>query len=107
RSTMSDPLPVFNLAHQHRPDAVLTPRSAEEVRDAVRAAAAAGVQVHPVGTGHGWTHPIEGGTALLTRGLDTVTVDPARATARVGAGCSLQEVIVAAAPHRLTPLAGS
>ncbi|WP_110206210.1 FAD-binding oxidoreductase [Nocardioides daejeonensis] len=104
---MSTTLPVFNLAHQHRPDEVLEPRTSAEVVRAVRAAAAAGRRLHPVGTGHGWTHAIEGGTALLTCGLDTVTIDGERSSARIGAGCRFQEVIVAVAPHGLTPLAGS
>ncbi|XBB68540.1 FAD-binding protein [Nocardioides sp. WV_118_6] len=100
-------LPLFNLAHRHAPDEVAEPGTAAEVAAAVRRAAGAGRQVHPVGTGHGWTHPIEGGLALLTRGLAGVRVDAARGSARIGAGTTWAEVAEAAAPHGLTPLSGS
>ncbi|WGX98001.1 FAD-binding oxidoreductase [Nocardioides sp. L-11A] len=104
---MSAALPVFNLAHAHAPREVVEPRTAEEVAGIVRAAAARGERVHPVGTGHGWTHAIEGGVALLTRGLAGVEVDPATRIARIGAGATWADVIAAAAPHGLAPLAGS
>ena len=104
---MPEQLPVFNLAPRHRPDQVIAPRTAAEVADVVRRAAAAGRRVHPVGTGHGWTHAIDGGVALLTRGLDELTIDAELGVARVGAGCSLGDVVTAAAPHGLAPLAGS
>ncbi|WGY01035.1 FAD-binding oxidoreductase [Nocardioides sp. QY071] len=104
---MSAALPVFNLAHAHAPREVVEPRTAEEVAGIVRAATALGERVHPVGTGHGWTHAIEGGVALLTRGLAGVEVDPEMRLARIGAGATWAEVIAAAAPHGLAPLAGS
>lgn len=104
---MPEQLPVFNLAPRHDPAEVAEPRSAAEVADVVRRAAAAGRQVHPVGTGHGWTHAIDGGVALLTRGLAGVEVDPGRGVARIGAGTTWAQVVEATAPHGLTPLAGS
>ncbi|MBM7517035.1 FAD-binding oxidoreductase [Nocardioides nitrophenolicus] len=104
---MSHPLPMFNLAPAHAPRSVVVPRTPEEVAAAVRAAAAAGEQVHPIGAGHGWARPIEGGVALLTRELAGVQVDAAAARARVGAGTTWAQVIAAAAPHGLAPLAGS
>ncbi|WP_377323689.1 FAD-binding oxidoreductase [Pimelobacter simplex] len=104
---MPEQLPVFNLAQRHAPAEVAEPRSAAEVAAVVRRAVDAGQQVHPIGTGHGWTHAIEGGIALLTRGLAGVTVDPARGVARIGAGTTWAQVLEATAPHGLTPLAGS
>ncbi|MYW31541.1 FAD-binding protein, partial [Streptomyces sp. SID2119] len=44
---------------------------------------------------------------IATRALDSVTVDPVRRTARIGAGASWGRVIEAAAPHGLAPLNGS
>jgi len=98
---------MFNLAHRHAPREVAEPHTAEEVADVVRRAGAAGERVHPIGTGHGWTHAIDGGVALLTSGLARVEIDPAPGVARIGAGTTWTEVIAAAAPHGLTPLAGS
>ncbi|WP_300683133.1 FAD-binding protein [Nocardioides sp.] len=106
-TTPGTSLPTFNLAHAHTPRAVLAPRSTEEVADAVRAAAAAGERLTPVGTGHGWTHRIEGGFALLTGALDDVTVDPTTETVRIGAGATWAQVLSAAAPYGLAPVAGS
>lgn len=104
---MAGAVPVFNLAHPHLPLEVVEPRTAEQVVQVVRDAAAQGVRVHPVGTGHGWTHAIEGGVALLTRRLDVVVVDPGMQVARIGAGATWADVLAAAAPHGLAPLAGS
>ncbi len=104
---MSHAVPVFNLAHAHAPSEVVEPRTAEEVVRIVRDAAVRGERVHPVGTGHGWTHAIEGGVALLTRSLAGVQVDPVAKTARVGAGATWADVLAAAAPHGLAAPAGS
>lgn len=104
---MTDELPVFNLAQRHHPDEVVEPSTTDEVAATVRRAAGAGQRVHPVGTGHGWTHAIDGGVALLTRGLAEVTVDAERGVARIGAGATWGDVLAAAAPHGLTPLCGS
>ncbi len=104
---MPTKLPLFNLAQPHEPDEVIEPRTAAEVAEAVRRAAATAQRLHPVGTGHGWTHPIEGGIALLTRNLHEIGIDPEIGVARVGAGCRFSDVIEAAAPYGLTPLTGS
>ncbi|GAA1517644.1 FAD-binding oxidoreductase [Nocardioides humi] len=104
---MNHALPMFNLAHRHTPREVVVPRSAEEVAEVVRGAAGTGEQVHPIGAGHGWTHAVVGGVALLTRGLAGVEIDPVAGRARIGAGATWAEVIAAAAPHGLAPLAGS
>ncbi|GAA3532484.1 FAD-binding oxidoreductase [Nocardioides daeguensis] len=98
---------MFNLAHPHLPLQVVEPRSAEEAVRVVRDAAARGERVYPVGTGHGWTHAIEGGVALLTRRLAGVVVDAGMQVARIGAGATWADVLAAAAPHGLAPLAGS
>lgn len=98
-------LAVFNTAHDHRPDRVVLPSSTAEAAEAVRAAA--GDRIHVVGTGHGLIAPIDGGTALSTRLLRGVEVDPAGRVARVGAGATWAEVVEAAAPHGLAPVCGS
>lgn len=104
---MSHVLPMFNLAHAHAPREVVVPRSPEEVAAVVAAVAAGGEQVYPIGAGHGWSRPIDGGVALLTRELAGVHIDAAAVSARIGAGTTWGEVNAAAAAHGLAPLAGS
>ncbi|MFB8028129.1 FAD-binding oxidoreductase [Streptomyces sp. NPDC056465] len=89
------------------PDVLVEASSADEVRDAVRDAAARGLPVSVHATGHGLPGPVEGGMLVSTRRMDSVTVDPGRRTARVGAGATWGAVIAAAAPHGLAPLNGS
>ena len=103
----SGQVPVFNLAHDHRPDRVVTPGGTTEVVAAIEDAARCGHSVRVVGTGHGLTFPIDGGTALLTSRLATVEVDRRGRRARVGAGATWQQVIDASAPLGLAPVCGS
>jgi hypothetical protein len=110
--TLADPAPtpdltVFNLAHDHRPGRVVAPTDTAGVAAAVHDAALLGHTVHVIGTGHGLTAPITSGTALLTRGLASVTIDPEARRARIGAGATWQQVLDAAAPHGLAPVCGS
>jgi FAD/FMN-containing dehydrogenase len=101
----------WNLAVDQRPAAVAVPRSAEQVADIVRAAAAAGLRVAPQSTGHG-AGPLAGramdDTVLLRlSALTGVSVDPVARTARVLGGTQWHEVVAATAPHGLTALHGS
>ncbi|UQE73975.1 FAD-binding oxidoreductase [Gordonia sp. PP30] len=97
----------FNVAVSRRPWAVIDVLDADDVAAVVAFAAANGMTVAVHGTGHGAT-PIDGHTLLVrTSALDTVELDPAARTARVGAGVRWQTVIDAAAPHGLAPLCGS
>jgi FAD/FMN-containing dehydrogenase len=101
----------WNLAVDLRPAAVACPRSVEEVREVVRAAAAAGLRVAPQSTGHG-AGPLDGvdlADVVLVRlsELTGVTVDPASGTARVVGGTLWQDVVAAAAPYGFTALHGS
>ncbi|WP_405694846.1 FAD-binding oxidoreductase [Streptomyces sp. NBC_01185] len=89
------------------PDLLVEATGAEGVRAAVRDAAARGLPVSVHATGHGLPGPVEGGVLISTRRMDSVTVDPGRRTARVGAGATWGAVIAAAAPHGLAPLNGS
>jgi FAD/FMN-containing dehydrogenase len=58
-------------------------------------------------TGHGTRVPADGGILVKTAAMATVLVDPDRRTARVGVGAVWGDVIAAAAPFGLAPLAGS
>jgi len=99
-------LTPFNLAHEHRPDRTEAPRTPDEVAAVLRRAARDGDRVHVVGSGHG-LGPVRGGVALSTAAFADVTVDPATATARVGAGARWGDVLRAAADHGLAPVTGS
>ncbi|MFJ8883935.1 FAD-binding oxidoreductase [Streptomyces sp. NPDC102402] len=97
----------FQTGFALRPDLLVRPRDAAGVVAAVRDAAAHGRPVSVHATGHGLPGPVEGGVLISTGLMDTVEVDPARRTARIGAGATWGGVITAAAPHGLAPLNGS
>ncbi len=97
----------FNLAVQNRPDAVLTPASADDVVEAVRFARAAKVSIRVQATGHGSESPITDGLLLSLRALDRVTVDPVARTATFGGGVRWGAVVAAAGEHGLAPVTGA
>jgi hypothetical protein len=97
----------FNLAVRHEPDVVVIPTSADDVASAVRVAREAGWKVNALGAGHGVLTAQRGGVAIATRELAGVEIDVDERTARVGAGTRWQDVLEAAAPFGLAPLAGS
>jgi FAD-linked oxidoreductase len=74
-----------------RPRRVATPRSADQVADEVRKAAAAGLAVRMAGTGHSFTPAaVTDGLLLRPGGLTGIrSVDPAAGLATAEAGCPL------------------
>ncbi|MFB7301319.1 FAD-binding oxidoreductase [Streptomyces rubiginosohelvolus] len=100
---------VFNLAAPVRPDVAVTARSVAEVRAAVRAADERGLPVRMHTTGHASaSRPrVADGALIRTRLEGGVEVDVLRRTARVPAGTTWGEVVVAAAPHGLAAPHGS
>ncbi|HET9634242.1 MAG TPA: FAD-binding oxidoreductase [Terrabacter sp.] len=101
----------WNVALDQRPAAVALPRTASEVQDVVRAAAAADLRVAPQSTGHN-------AGPLVARGLDDVvlvrtermrgvTIDPDRRIARVEGGALWIDATEPAADHGLAALHGS
>src|SRR5688572_10922006 len=103
----ADEVAPFNVAHQPRPAVVVGATSTADVAAAVRWAADRGHTVAVQATGHGLTGSLDGAVLITTDRLDTVVVDPASRSARVGAGVRWRGVIDAAAPHGLAPLSGS
>jgi hypothetical protein len=97
----------WNLQVQHHPAAVAYPASPSEVADVLRAARGAGLQVAPQGTGHG-AAPLDGqlGASVLlhTAGLNELSIDASRRTARVGAGVLWGDLAEAAGEHGLVGL---
>jgi FAD/FMN-containing dehydrogenase len=98
----------WNVAVPVNPRAVIAAATAADIVATVRFAAAAGLRVAVQRTGHGAV-TIDGDDVLLvhTGALDECAVDAATRVARVGAGVVWQQVIDAATPHGLAPLAGS
>jgi hypothetical protein len=97
----------FNTIVQEKPAAVATPRSAEEVAEAVRYAVGEGRPVAVQATGHASTTPADGALLVNMRSLTGVEVDPAARTARVVGGTRAGEVIAAAHAHGLAPINGA
>ena len=96
----------WNVAVATRPAAVVQAASAQDVVEAVRFAAAAGLPVAVQSTGHGIAGGLDGALLVHTGRLDECVVHT-DGWARVGAGVRWQQVLDAAAPHGLAPLAGS
>jgi hypothetical protein len=102
-----DEVAAFNASRQHTPDVVVVPRSADDVAAAVRWGAEHDLPVGVQATGHGAVLTITEGVLISTRGLDELSIDPDRRTARIGAGVKWRRVIDAAAEHGLAGLCGS
>ena len=98
---------AFNVAYTPRPAVVVGATDTADIAAAVRWAAASGLRVAVQATGHGLTSDLSGTVLISTRRLTDVSIDPAAATATVGAGARWRAVIDAAAPFGLAPLNGS
>lgn len=97
----------FNLAVQHRTDAVVAAATPGDVAETIAFARAAGLPVRVQSTGHGAEAPIVGGILVTTGRLDGVSVDRDARIATVGAGARWASVVDAAANVGLAPIAGS
>lgn len=91
----------------HRPIHIVGATTRDDVQRAVRYAREHRLPLAVKATGHGHVCPLDGGVLITTSRLDRVTIDPDRKTAWIEAGATWQQVIDAAAPHDLAPLAGS
>ncbi len=97
----------WNLAVPSLPLAVVEPRDAAEIAQAVRFANTHHVPVAVQCTGHGAADDLDGALLIVTHRLTECTIHPEDRWARVGAGVAWQQVLDAAAPHGLAALAGS
>lgn len=100
---------AWNLSIDQQPELVALPENADDVAAIVNFARGAGLRVAPQGTGHnaGPLGDLAGTILLRTERLHEITVDPARATVRAGAGVVWSEITAALAPHGLAGRAGS
>jgi FAD/FMN-containing dehydrogenase len=100
---------TWALAVDLRPAAVAYPEGADEVAALVRAAAAAGLRVAPLGTGHN-AHPLSDlshSVLIRTPRMNAIEIDPVNRRARVQAGVVWADVVDKAAGHGLAALHGS
>jgi hypothetical protein len=97
----------FDTAVVVAPTVVVDAQTASDVAATVAVAAEDGRTVTVLGAGHGRLHDVRDGLALAVRRLDTVDIDVAARTARIGAGCTWEPVLAAATPHGLAPVCGS
>jgi FAD/FMN-containing dehydrogenase len=97
-----------NSSFLQQPCAVVRPRSAEQVAEAVKMAWRAGTTVVVQATGHGAGRPVTDDQLLLdTSALTDVTVNGTRRTAQVGSGVTWPAVQEAAQVHGLLGLSGT
>ncbi|WP_066039434.1 FAD-binding oxidoreductase [Herbiconiux solani] len=89
------------------PDVLVGALTEADVQAAVRFAAAHGLAVHVLATGHGVFAPVTGGMLVTTRRLDALEIDAEARVARIGAGNRWGAVIEAAAVHGLAPVTGA
>ena len=100
---------AYNLTIDQQPAAVVFPDNVEDVQAIVDYAAGAGLQVAPQRTGHNAAPlgSLKNAILLKTDALDTVEIDAAGLTARVGAGVKWESVVPQVSDHGLAVLHGS
>lgn len=89
-----------------QPAIVVEAADASDVQAAVSLARERGLPFAVQSTGHG-SHVPTDGVMVTTSALNTVSIDPRRRVARVGAGAVWSQVLEAAAPYGLVPVSGS
>lgn len=97
----------WNLAVEQSPSAVVEAADADDIADLLRFASAHGIPVATQPNGHGATGRTRGAILLRTARLNSISIDPASMTARIGAGVRSGELQRAVAVHGLTALPGS
>jgi FAD/FMN-containing dehydrogenase len=98
---------TWSGALDQRPAIVAEALGAADVQAAVAAASRHGLPFAVQATGHGTHVACDGGVLLKTSLMAEVLVDPDRGVAHVGPGARVGDVIAAAAPFGLAPVAGS
>ena len=98
---------TWSGAVDQRPALVAEALGAADVQAAVTAARRHGLPLAVQATGHGTHVACDGGVLLKTSLMTEVLVDPDRRVAHVGPGARVGDVVAAAAPFGLAPVAGS
>lgn len=100
---------AWNLSADQRPEAVVAPQTAADVRSIVLFARDHGLRVVAQSTGHlaAPLGDLSGAILVRTAAFDAIDVDVAARTMRVGAGILWGDATAALADHGLMALAGS
>lgn len=98
---------LFNLNLQLTPTAVLEAEGTADVQAAIRFAAAREQAVAVMMSGHQVIPQPHDTMLITTHRMNRVCIDPEARSARVEAGAAWRDVIAAAAPYGLAPIAGS
>ncbi|MFF8880803.1 FAD-binding oxidoreductase [Streptomyces flaveolus] len=98
---------TYNLSVTHSPAAVVQAADATDVQEAVRFAKHHGLPVAVIATGHQPIAPARDCVLIRTSKLDSITVDPVRRTARIGAGARWRQIVDETTKFGLAPLCGS
>src|SRR3954468_13239619 len=98
---------TWSGAVDQRPALVAEALGAADVQAAVTAARRHGLPLAVQATGHGTHVACDGGVLLKTSLMTEVLVDADRRVAHVGPGARVGDVVAAAAPFGLPPVAGS
>jgi len=97
----------FDLAQSHAAPIAVSAIDSADVSATIRIAAALGLPITVLGGGHGDIPTVTEGILLTVRRINTVELDAAQQTARVGVGATWHDVLEVAAPEGLAPLCGS
>ncbi|MET0865917.1 MAG: FAD-binding protein [Nakamurella sp.] len=97
----------FDLAQQHSAPIAVSATSVDDVVATVGIARNAGLPITVIGGGHGDIPTVTAGILLTTRRINTVDIDRAARTARVGVGATWHDVMALTTPEGLAPLCGS
>ena len=98
---------TWNLTLDLQPEIIVAAANEADVQAAAKYAADHDLTITVLATGHGQPRNCKGGMVIRTSVMNTVEVDPASRTAKVGGGALWADVIGAAYPHGLAPLSGS
>ncbi|GAA3614775.1 FAD-binding oxidoreductase [Kineosporia mesophila] len=98
---------TYNLMSPLEPAIAVGVTSPRDIQEAVRFAARHHLPVAVRGAAHCVARPADGALLISLRRLSRVQIDPARATARIEGAATWDDVVRAAAPHGLAPMAGS
>lgn len=106
-SDYDDHRQAWNLTIDHRPQVIVEALDASDVQAAVRFAQDNGLKLTVQATGHGQPRHCAAGLLLRLGRLNSVTVDGASKTAKIGGGAVWGDVIGPAFKQGLAPLSGS
>jgi FAD/FMN-containing dehydrogenase len=97
----------WNLTFPLTPEVAVGVTSAADVAEAVTFARANALRVRVQATGHGSHEAITDGMLIITKRLNSISIDPVTRVATVGAGVPAGAIVAAGAEHGLAPIGGS